>query len=76
MTNYQITIKRDDCIQCGNCYHLDPDHFEHDENYTSKVVNGETTEETSSGYFYDDKITLARQAEEECPVNIITVREI
>ena len=37
------------------------------------VVNGETTKEISKGIFEDDEKSLAEQAAEECPVEIITI---
>ncbi|MGC9779503.1 MAG: ferredoxin [Candidatus Heimdallarchaeota archaeon] len=76
MTKYYIIIERKECIQCGNCYGLDPYHFEPDEEYTSIVVNGVTNSEISKGAFDDDKISLAKQAVEECPVEIISVKEL
>ena len=75
MTKYTIIIDRKECIQCGNCYGLDPDHFMPDEDYTSMVVGGETSEEKSKGTFDDDKISKAKQAADECPMEIITVKE-
>ena len=76
MTKYQIVIKRTDCIQCGNCWNVDPDHFESDDNGVSQVIHGETTPEISKGTFDDDKIDLAKQAQDECPVEIILVVEV
>lgn len=73
MVKYQITIHKKDCIKCGNCYSLDPKHFEPDVDYTSMVVNGETTAEISKGTFDDDDLSLAEQAAEECPMEIILV---
>jgi len=76
MTKYRITIERKDCIQCGNCYSLDPIHFEPDDFYKSMVVNGETNDNISQGTFNDNDLSLVKQAEEECPVGIISVDEI
>ena len=76
MTKYKIIIDRKDCILCGNCYSLDPKHFEPDNEYKSMVVNGETTEDISQGTFDDDRISLAIQAVEECPEEIISVKEL
>ena len=76
MTRYEITINRESCIKCGNCYSLDPYHFEPDDNYFSMVVKGETSPTISKGLFDDEKISKAQQAVAECPVEIITVREV
>ncbi|MFW9924505.1 MAG: ferredoxin [Candidatus Thorarchaeota archaeon] len=76
MTKYQITINRADCIQCGSCYSIDQNHFEPDDDYTSKVVNGKTTAETSEGTFDDDNLSIAQKAVEKCPMQIISIKEI
>ena len=73
MSKYKITIKRKDCIQCGNCYSLDPKHFEPDIDNKSKVVNGETNEDISQGTFDDSDISIVKQAVEECPAEVISV---
>jgi ferredoxin len=36
------------------------------------VVGGKTDESKSSGTFEDDEIEMAREAEEPCPVSVIT----
>lgn len=76
MVKYKITIDRTECIQCGNCYGLDPLHFEADDDYVAMVVDGKTDESSSIGTFEDEKIKTAREAAEECPVKIITIEEL
>lgn len=76
MTTYQIIIERIECIQCGNCYSLDPEHFEPDNDYKSKVVNGETNAKISKGIFNDDNISIVKQSADECPAEIISVKEL
>lgn len=39
------------------------------------VIEGETDTEVSSGVFNDDEIEAAREAEDSCPVSVITVTE-
>ena len=73
LVKYQITVHKKGCIKCSNCYSLDSKHFEPDDDYASMVVNGEITEEISTGIFDDDYISLAEQAVEECPMEIIHV---
>jgi ferredoxin len=73
---YRIEIDRDGCIACGVCHTLDPSHFESDEDGKSMVVGGETDESKSSGTFEDDEIEMAREAEESCPVSVITVTKL
>ncbi|MGD6805848.1 MAG: ferredoxin [Candidatus Bathyarchaeia archaeon] len=69
---YKIEVNREDCIACGTCYALDQDHFEAGEESKSKVVGG-TTNGKSEGYFDDDKIKNAQEAEQSCPVSVIKV---
>jgi len=75
VTKYKIKIDRTGCIVCGACYSLDPSHFEPDEEDKSTVVGGETDENASSGTFEDEEIENARDAEDSCPVSVITVTE-
>ncbi|MEA2070433.1 MAG: ferredoxin [Asgard group archaeon] len=76
MTRYTIKIDRTNCIQCGSCYEIDPNHYEADDAFTSYVRDGETTMESSTGTFDDDKISLAKEAAEACPTGVITVEEV
>ena len=73
---YKIEIERGGCIACGACYSVDPSHFEPDEEGKSTVSGGETDTNASSGVFEDDEIENAREAEDSCPVSIITVTEL
>jgi ferredoxin len=73
---YEIEIERGGCIACGTCYGLDSSHFEPDDDGKSTVIGGETDANASSGVFDDDEIESARDAEDSCPVSIITVTEL
>jgi ferredoxin len=73
---YKIEIEREECTRCGNCSSIDPTHFEPDEEEKSIVVGGETDANISWGVFDDDEIETAREAEDSCPVSIITVTEL
>ena len=72
---YKIEIERGGCIACGACYSVDPSHFEPDEEGKSTVIGGETDASGSSGVFDDEEIENARNAEDSCPVSIITLTE-
>ena len=72
---YKIEIERGGCIACGTCYTIDPSHFESDEEGKSTVIGGETDASGSSGVFNDEEIENARNAEDSCPVSVITVTE-
>jgi ferredoxin len=73
---YKIEIDRTGCIACGACYSLNSSHFEPDEEGKSTVIGGETDDNASSGIFEDDEIENAREAEDSCPVSVITVAEL
>jgi ferredoxin len=73
---YKIEIEREACIACGECYSIDPSHFEPDDEGKSTVIGGETDANVSSGVFDDEEIENARDAEDSCPVSIITVTEL
>jgi ferredoxin len=75
VTKYKIEIDRTGCIACGACYSLNPSHFEPDEEGKSTVVGGETDANASFGIFEDAEIETAREAEDSCPVSVITVTE-
>jgi ferredoxin len=72
---YKIEIEREGCIACGTCYSVDPVHFESDDEGKSTVIGGETDASASSGVFDDEEIESAQNAEDNCPVAVITVTE-
>jgi ferredoxin len=73
---YKIEIERGGCIACGACYDVNPSHFEPDSEGKSSVIGGETDSNLSSGVFDDKEIENVRDAEDSCPVSIITVNEL
>ncbi len=73
---YKIEIERGGCIACGACYAVNPSHFEQDVEGKSSVMGGETDSNLSSGVFDDKEIENVRDAEDSCPVSIITVIEL
>ncbi|MBN2155220.1 MAG: ferredoxin [Candidatus Lokiarchaeota archaeon] len=76
MAKYKIVINREECIACGNCYTVDPIHFESDDEALAQVVGGETDTSTSTGEFEDEEMEAALEAEEACPVSIIEVTKL
>ena len=72
---YKIEIERGGCVACGSCYSIDHSHFEPDDEGKSTVIGGETDASGSLGVFDDDEIENAKDAEDSCPVSIITVTE-
>jgi ferredoxin len=76
MSKYKIEINREECISCGTCYSIDTKHFESDEEGKAQVINGKTDENSSAGTFDDDEIEQAQEAEDSCPVSVITINKI
>ena len=52
---YVIEIDRSNCIACANCYIMDENHFEGDDEGYSMVVGGETDSSFSEGPFDGDQ---------------------
>jgi ferredoxin len=69
---FQIEVNREVCIACASCYTLDSAHFKADDEGKSKVRGG-ISNGKSTGSFDDDKITIAEDAENACPVSAIKV---
>lgn len=58
-----IKINFEDCIGCGVCAELSPEHFKLDEaKGTSSVINAEPS-------------SSAKEAADSCPVNAITITD-
>ena len=72
---YKIEVNREDCIRCGSCLAIDPDHFESDSDGTSQVIGGRTNGK-SEGSLDDDKMVMAQAAADGCPVSAITITKI
>lgn len=76
LVKYKIEIDLTGCIACGSCYSIDPSHFEPNDEGKSTVIRGEIDASGSSGVFEDEDIEDAKDAEDSCPVSIITVTEL
>lgn len=74
--NYKIEIARENCIACGSCYSLNPSHFEPDDEGKSTVIGGRTDDLRSVGEFDDTEIESATDAQDACPVSIITITKL
>jgi ferredoxin len=60
----KVTVDKDKCIACGNCYDVCPDVFEGDDEGRSQVKKGAKLE-----------LPCVKEAAESCPVEAITVEE-
>ena len=72
---YKIKIERAECIACGSCYTIDSTHFEPDDEGKSRIIGGETDPNRSLGFFDDGEIEKPMDAEDSCPMSIISVTE-
>ena len=73
----KVTIERDTCVACGNCWDSCPDFFEEnpDDSFSQIVekfrLNGNNAEGTPPA----EKESCARDAADLCPVTIIKIEE-
>lgn len=67
-----VKIDREGCIACGSCYALCPKVFEDDGPGTAQVVEEYRKEGPGVGEV-EDEIACVENAEDSCPVNVITV---
>ena len=58
----KLKVLTDQCIGCGACVGIDPEHFDFNEDGLSKVINEENLESES-----------LQEAIEYCPVGIISI---
>jgi ferredoxin len=69
-----VTIDRDGCISCANCWTVCPDVFEENpDDAKSQVVERYRGGEPGEGDAPEDLAACVRQAADECPVVVITV---
>lgn len=59
-----LLLNSDDCIGCGCCIAVDPEHFEFNEDGLAKVINSDNLETNS-----------LINAVESCPTNAISLLE-
>ena len=71
----KITIDRDGCVQCGNCYNEDcPTLFAEGDDGTSEIQSGFREEgDLAKGNAPDDMEECASKAAKGCPASVITV---
>jgi len=73
---YEIRIDRTGCIACANCYIMDQEHFEGDDEGYSMVVGGEINPSISKGNFDDDYFDYVQEVADMCPVDVISVKKL
>ena len=60
----KLIVEEDNCISCGACVQLDPEHFDFSEKGTSKAISNENLDSTALATAID-----------ACPVSIIHITE-
>ena len=69
---FKLTHDRPNCIGCGACAALAPDHWEMDDDGKSNIINGKRLEDTTEEkHIPDDHYEENYEAAECCPVNVI-----
>jgi len=74
---YEVQQDHDSCIGCEKCVYLCPDHWSMGDDGKSHLANGEPLE-GKQGWehaFYEDDASIEcdKEAEDQCPVNVIFV---
>ncbi len=75
---FRVTIDRDECIRCGNCWADCPEFFsENDEDGFSEVMGPyRLGDDRGLGEAPDALEGCVKEAEEDCPVVVIHVEEV
>jgi len=60
----KLTLNTENCLGCGACVGIDPEHFDFNENYMSYVISEENLDSES-----------LKDAIASCPVQIISLQE-
>lgn len=78
MSPFKVTIDRDECISCAACWEDCPEFFEEDEeDGLSQVVEQyRDGSNVAVGEAPDELEDCVNEAADDCPVEIIHVREI
>lgn len=59
----KVILNKEECIGCGSCVNICPNHFAYDDDGKSKVTVAEFSNEESE----------VKDAEENCPTQAITI---
>lgn len=60
----RASVDQDGCISCGICIDVCPDVFHYNEEEKSEAIHSDIKE---------DDIDTAKQARDDCPVNVIDI---
>ena len=73
----KVTIERDSCVSCGQCWDACPNFFEQspDDSFSQVIEEFRTGGDKGSGMPAKDDEACCRDAADLCPVTIIHVEE-
>ncbi len=71
----KVSIDRNDCISCGNCWTICPDFFEqnHNDDFSQVIEMYRVGGNIAEGEAPQKLENLVREAADSCPVQIIHV---
>ncbi len=72
----KVSIDRDDCISCGNCWTICPEFFEQNpnDNFSQVIETYRIGGNIAEGEAPHELEGLVREAADSCPVQIIHVK--
>jgi ferredoxin len=72
-----VTIDREECTSCGQCWDICPDFFEQnpDDTFSQVVEKCRTKGNAAEGEAPEEIADAVKEAAEACPVEIIHVEE-
>lgn len=70
-----VTIERDECISCGQCWEICPDYFEQaeDDGFSQIKTTYRSNDSLGAGVVPDELADCIEEAADGCPVEIISV---
>lgn len=71
----KVTIEREECISCGQCWETCPDYFEQadDDGFSQILEAYRINGDLGNGNVPDDLVDCVTDAADGCPVEIIKV---
>lgn len=76
MTKYKVDINRPDCIGCGACAAVSPDHWEMNADGKIDIKGGKKAGENQEKEIAEGDLAPNKEAAESCPVNVIHITNL
>jgi len=73
----KVTIERNTCVSCGNCWDSCPDFFEQnpDDSFSQVIEKFRTGKNVGEGTPTEEQEACVKDAADLCPVTIIRIEE-